>query len=439
MKKLIAFTLVGLLLAACLPKDMQVPQSPLLPMLERKSGLIAYIGVDWNVYVTDQSGGNKITLTEDAAVPETQAEAFQYYQYLTWSPESNLLAFVGVSGEGGNQGASDLYVANVDEERSDKVYTSETEHPFYLYWSPDNENLSFLSTAASGQSFILQSIPAQGGDRTVLDTGSPYYWSWAPDGKTMIVHTGSTNSTTVEHMAFLQVDEQIIEAALDPSPATFQAPAWSPDGSRILLSRLNDKKEKEIILTDGSGSIEKALGTFEASSSFAWSRDSELVAYIASDRALTAGTIGTMHVMDLTSSEDFFQDEDVMAFFWSPDSKKLAYFKPFTANTTSEGGTDTSGQAQAQQRILLQLNVLDVISGESRVLFTFQPTDQFAAILPYFDQYHQSTTIWSPDSNNLVLSFLTTENNPGIAIAAASGQLEPRILAEGYLAFWSWK
>jgi len=437
MKKLIAFTLGALLLASCLPKDVQVPQSPLLPVLERKSGLIAYIGVDWNIYVTDQSGGNKITLTEDAATPETQSGAFRYYQYPTWSRKSNLLAFVGVSGEGGTQGASDLYVANVDQETSDKVYASESEHPFYLYWSPDNENLSFLSTAASGQSFILQSVPAQGGDRAILDTGSPYYWSWAPDGNTMIIHTGATNSATVEHMAFLQVDSQITEDALESSPAAFQAPAWSPDGSQILLSRLNDKKEKEIILMDGGGSIEKALGTFETSTSFAWSRDSQLVAYIAGDRALTAGTIGTMHVMDLTTSEDFFQDQDVMAFFWSPNSKKLAYFKPFVSNSASEGGTDSSGQAQ--QRLLLQLNVLDVISGESRELFTFRPTDQFAAILPYFDQYHQSTTIWSPDSNNLVLSFLTTENNPGIAIVAASGQLEPRLLAQGYLAFWSWK
>jgi Tol biopolymer transport system component len=437
MKKLITFTFAALLLVSCLPRDMQMPQSPLLAVLERKAGLIAYIGVDGNIYVTDQSGGNKITLTEDAAVPETQAGAFRYYQYLTWSPESDLLAFVGISGVGGTQDASDLYVANVDKEKADKVYTSGTEHPFYLYWSPDNANLSFLSTAASGQSFILQSVPARGGNRTILDTGSPYYWSWAPDGKTMIVHTGAANSPTGDHMAFLQVDEQIIEAALDPTPAAFQAPAWSPDGSHILLSRVNDKKEKEIILTDGSGSIEKALGTFQVSTSFAWSRDSGLVAYLAGDRALTAGTIGTMHVMDLATSEDFFQDEDVIAYFWSPNSRKLAYFKPFLSNSASAGGTDTSGQAQ--QRLVLQLNMLDVISGESRELFTFRPTEQFASILPYIDQYHQSTTIWSPDSNNLVLSFLDGENNPGIAIVAASGQLEPRLLAQGYLAFWSWK
>jgi len=437
MKKIIAFVLGALLLASCLPKGVQVPQSPLLPLLERKSGLISYIGVDGNIYVTDQTGGNKTTLTQDAVIPQGQSGAFRYYQYPTWSRDGNQLAFVGISGEGASQGTSDLYIANLEEQKSEKVYASESEHPFFLYWSPDNENLSFLSSAASGQAFLLQSVPAKGGERAILDTGSPYYWSWAPDGNTMIVHAGATTSTTVDHIAFLQLDAEIIEDALEPSPAAFQAPAWSPDGSRILISRLNDKKEKEIILMDQHGSFEKTLGTVEANASFAWSQDSELVAYIAGVRPLAAGTLGTLHTMDLTTSEDFFQDEDVMAFFWSPDSKKLAYFKPFVSNSASEGGTATAGQAQ--QQFLLQLNILDAISGESQELFTFRPTDQFVSILPYFDQYHQSTTIWSPDSNNLVISFLSADDKPGIAVVPASSQLEPRLLAQGYLAFWSWK
>jgi hypothetical protein len=39
----------------------------------------------------------------------------------------------------------------------------------------------------------------------------------------------------------------------------------------------------------------------------------------------------------------------------------------------------------------------------------------------------------------MVLSFLDPDGNPGIAVVAASGQLKPRFLAQGYLAFWSWK
>ncbi|HLF74243.1 MAG TPA: hypothetical protein VI524_07860 [Anaerolineales bacterium] len=437
MKRIILFALGAYSLAACLPGDMRVPQSPLLPFLERKAGLIAYVGADGNVYVSDQSGGNLVALTDDAAVAENQTGPFRYYHYPTWSRQSNLLAFVGISGEQGAQTASDLYVADMDSESADKIYETETEHPFYLYWSPDNENLSFLSTSASGQSLILQTIPAQGGDRTILDTGSPYYWSWAPDGKTMVVHTGSSGSTSPPHMAFLDVSSsQVIEAGLGSNPASFQAPAWSPDGSRILLSRLNEEQKNEIILTDGAGAIEKAIDTFDVNAAFAWSHDSELFAYIAGDRQLNAGAIGTLHVIDLATSEDFFQDEDVIAFFWSPNSRKLAYFKPFVRSSASQGGTDSSAQTQ---QLLLQLHMLDIISGETQELFTFRPTDQFTAVLPYFDQYHQSATIWSPDNNNLVLSFLDSSGNPGIAIVAASGQLEPRLLAEGYLAFWSWK
>jgi len=130
---------------------------------------------------------------------------------------------------------------------------------------------------------------------------------------------------------------------------------------------------------------------------------------------------------------EIIKEEDVYAFFWSPDSEKLAYFVPFLTNQAADGS-----QTETQQ-LILQLNMLDIKTSESRELYTYQPTQQFANILPYFDQYHQSATIWSPDNNNLVLSFLTSSGSPGIAVVAASGQLEPRILAKGYVAFWSWK
>jgi len=80
-----------------------------------------------------------------------------------------------------------------------------------------------------------------------------------------------------------------------------------------------------------------------------------------------------------------------------------------------------------------------VNSAQSKQVLKFQPTNQFAAILPYFDQYHQSATIWSPDNNNLVIPLFASDGNPSIAIVAASGQLDPRVLDKGYIAFWSWK
>lgn len=433
MKKTLLLTLSVLLITSCLPRNVQVPQSPLLSTLERKSGLIAYVGIDGNIFVSDQAGGNLKQLTKDAKLPQSQSDPYVFYQYPTWSQDGNQLAFVRTRAEDA-QPSSELLVANINDDHVSEIYTSESEHPIYLYWSPDDANVSLLTTSVSGQSLILQNIPADGSERTVIDTGSPYYWSWAPDGSTMIVHAGgAASSTSPQHLAFLSLEKEIIEDGLDETPAPFQAPAWSPDGRHILLTRVNDQDQKEIILTDGNGTFEKSLGTFEVNTAFAWSPDSAKVAFIAGRQSMNAGTIGDLHVVNIETSVETIKEEDVYAFFWSPDSEKLAYFVPFLTNQAADGS-----QTETQQ-VILQLNMLDVKTSESRELFKYQPTQQFANILPYFDQYHQSATIWSPDNNNLVLSFLTSSGSPGIAVVAASGQLEPRLLAEGYLAFWSWK
>jgi TolB protein len=436
MKKLIVYAMSAFLIASCLPRDMQVPQSPLLSTLERKSGLIAYLGVDGNMYVSDQGGGSLTQLTDDAVIPESQSGPVLYYQYPTWSRDGSQLAFIGLSSEG-QETTSKLMIANIDDESVNEVYSSESEHPIYLNWSPDNASLSFISTNVSGQNIILQSVPSQGGDPTVLDTGSPYYWSWAPNGRVMIVHTGGAAASAPEHIAFLSLDESsVTEQSFDSTPAAFQAPAWSPDGSYIALARASDD-QNEIIVTDGTGENPKVVGTFSNKTAFAWSSDSTRLAYIDGEQALDAGTIGSLHVVNVETSEEIVEDENIIAFFWSPDGEEIAYFVLLQAQPDGNSSGDSTETQQAQ--FVLGLHILDVTNGESRELFTYRPTQQFLSILPYFDQYHQSTTIWSPDNNNLVLSFLSGSGSPGIAVVAASGQLEPRLLAEGYLGIWSWR
>ena len=446
MKRIFVYILSAVLIASCLPRDMQIPQSPLLSTLERKSGLIAYIGADGNMYVTDQGGKNPTQLTKDALIPESQGEPLLYYQNPTWSRDGSQVAFVGLSADG-EQVETKVMVANVDDDSVNEVYTSANEHPIYLNWSPDNTNITFISSNVSAQNMILQSVPAQGGDRTILDTGSPYYWSWAPDGRVMIVHAGGAAASTPEHIAFLNVDSSnVTESAVNvPSSSTassptqaFQAPAWSPDGNSIALAHASDK-ENQIIVTDAAGENPKTVGTFTEKTAFAWSGDSTRLAYIDGQQALDAGTIGSLHVVDLKSSEELVKDGNIIAFFWSPSGEEIAYFVLMQTQADGSSPGDSSGSAQTTPQFLVQLHVLNVTNGESRELFTYRPTQQFLSVLPYFDQYHQSATIWSPDNNNLVLSFLSSSGSPGIAIVAASGKLEPRILAQGYLAFWSWQ
>ena len=116
---------------------------------------------------------------------------------------------------------------------------------------------------------VLQSVSRNSADRTIIDIGAPYYWSWAPDGKTMIIHTGSTETSTPQHMSFLDVDNEIIEEGISDRPAPVQAPAWSPNGEHILLTRLSEEGAKELIVTNGKGEFEKTINTFELNTAFA--------------------------------------------------------------------------------------------------------------------------------------------------------------------------
>jgi Tol biopolymer transport system component len=254
----------------------------------------------------------------------------------------------------------------------------------------------------------------------------------------MIVHAGGTSTSAPERIAFLNVDNSTItEQSLDTTPGFFQAPAWSPEGSRIAFARTSGG-ENEIVVTDSAGENPQSVGTFTNKTAFAWSSDGTRLAYIDGVPALDAGSIGSLHVVDMGTSEEVVEEGDIISFFWSPSGEEIAYF--ILLQTQAEGSSSgESGSAQTSPQYVLQLHVLNVTDGESRELFTYRPTQQFLNVLPYFDQYHQSATIWSPDSNNLVLSFVNSSGAPGIAVVAASGNLEPRILAEGYLAFWSWK
>jgi Tol biopolymer transport system component len=425
MKKTILSIFV-ILLAGCAPGDIQIPQSPALKFLERKSGLIAYIGGDGNLYITDQ-GATSVTQVTDDITSETQDT--MAYQQPTWSPDGEQLAFLGLKQTGANELTADIFVSDTRSEETRSVFTSTSEYPFFLYWSPDGETLTALTTTASQQTLALQSIPVNGGEPRVLDTGNPFYWSWAPDGKTMIIHKNGDGTNPADQLSFLRLGDEVTEFVLPETPASFQAPAWSPDGASILLTTRSDDGAQQIALADSTGVIKKTVADFDLNTSFAWAPDSEQFAYITGQEELRTGTLGSLHVANLEDEEEIVIENNIFAFFWSPDSREIAYLIPFVAQP----------EDSTEQIFYFELHILDVASGESRKIASYQPTDIFLSTVPYIDQYHQSMTIWSPDSNNLVLTFVDSDGVSGIAVVPSSGITEPRILVEGSYAVWSWR
>jgi Tol biopolymer transport system component len=222
----------------------------------------------------------------------------------------------------------------------------------------------------------------------------------------------------------------VTEFVTATSPGSFQAPAWSPDGAFILLTALSEDNKQEIVLTDSTGEVQKSIDEFDLSASFAWASDSQQFAYITgTEEQLQAGTLGPLHIRNIVDDKEIVIDEPVFAFFWSPDALEVAYLVPFVSET----------EDSSQRLLYFKLYIVDVSSGESREIVTFEPTDAFLAIIPYIDQYHQSITVWSPDSNNLVISFVDPNGVSGLAVLPSSGITEPRLLVEGNFAVWSWK
>jgi Tol biopolymer transport system component len=174
----------------------------------------------------------------------------------------------------------------------------------------------------------------------------------------------------------------------------------------------------------------------EASTAFAWSPDSQKIAYIASDTIRSQGAAGVLRILDIERPAKPLvttEDELVVMFFWSPDSKKIAYF-------TAEPITVEDEEGQDRQVLAMALKRLTVSSGDVETLLPlFQPTAELISVVPYFDQYHHSATIWSPDSQNVVVAAYREDDTPEIWVINASGNLQPRYIADGRLAFWSWE
>ena len=119
-----------------------------------------------------------------------------------------------------------------------------------------------------------------------------------------------------------------------------------------------------------------------------------------------------------------------MAFFWSPDSTKIAY----VTLLPEEPG-------------MLRWKVLDVATGAVSTLIDFTPSADQVTVLQFFDQFAGSHRIWSPDSRSLVfagkvgggavLASTGQENIDRIVVVAARSFPSTNVIARGTLAFWS--
>lgn len=364
--------------------------------------------------------GRIATINPDGSEMRVLTGERRVFQFPCWSPQSDQIAAVGSNDNGGG-----LYVLSDKSEINltyPELYFSHNQLPFYQYWSPDGQRLSFLTTHPQG--FGLRIAELAGKSSYLLTIGQPLFWTWTKNPDQLFIHSGFTEADA--RLTFIGTGgdgwgENIAQ------PGYFQVPGISQDGrfwafaavdafgSRQLIVKNNETEDKQLF--DQKGML--ALG---------WSPVTPLLAFIATDSA-EQRPYGPLTLIDAQNRrKQVLIDKNVIAFFWSPDGKKLAYLqltpsrtiRPATMNEDAyepTGTMYTNGVVpftldfpEEDPLLYLDLHVVDLETKQRRFLTTVAPPLTFLnQFLPFFDQYGLSHSLWSPDSRALVMAHVKGE------------------------------
>ena len=425
--------LAATLLVSCSVRGAQMSQSSLLERFERKSGLIAFIGLDGNIETADQTGGGITQLTADAGSREGVR---RWYTSPTWSARGRRLAFVRFEqlADGSIRGA--ILTTDRASRNPQVVWESGELAPVYLYWSPDSRWISVLSQRSAEGGMELGLVdPAGKLSYKPLDTGLPLYWAWDPGNRFMLAHVGG-GTASGGRLTLLDIRDGTQKRNFNVSPTRFQSPQVSPDGQRMLYVD-SESGSAQLVLRDIEGPGLDVLKTVSGSAFFSFSRDGRRVAVMESPTPQLSAD-GTLRVLVTRRSERSVEldDPSVIAFFWAPNSRQIAYLILVSPAELQQLLVEPVFAADPEQ-LYVHLQVMDVRSGDSWNVATFPITRGSLSTLQFFDQYNRSGSIWSPDGNWLVFSAVARGGFPGIYLGSASGNLKPRFVTRGDLGAWS--
>lgn len=392
---------------------------------------LALIGADGNLYLADRNGGSKVAITSDAALSQS-APVQRAYVFPNWSPDSQQVAYVGISSEGSGKAA--LYTSRIDDPKHVEIFSTGDALPFYLYWSPDSRRVAFLSQSRNND-LTLNIANADGSGSTEAGKGSPFYFSWAPDSQSVVSHVGGSRRQSAD--AFIGMHSTAGQGTpqnLALAPANFLAPAWSPDGTEFLSAETTGAGSDELTVTDGHGKHPRAIARYTGSIFFNWSPDGKTIAYLLE----AGGTAKSeLHVARADGSDNqVVTDDSPHAFFWSPDGTMLAYLVRASNGQSSLPFASTNSQATPQR---LTWKIITLADKKILTLVSFLPTDTFASIIAYFDQYAQSLRLWSPDSTSLVYSMVESDGSDAVYVINSDGSTKPKRVSDGASASWSWR
>jgi hypothetical protein len=393
-----------------------------------RTGALAVIGTDGNVSLIAGDGTVR-ALTDDAGA---DGDVLRFYQWPLWS-RSGAIGFFGVELTRQGDSALEAWVAP-DAATPEQVYRAADETYTYAYWTPAPcsegglcDSIATLISRRSGDGFGLTLISADGTDAQLVGEGAPFYFDWSPDGTQMAWHRGDSRLDVYD------LEQGTIGRTLSDQPGIFTAPAYAPDGSGALLIGIGDTASQSTALVVQRAETQLTLVTgLQGAVSFAWSPDSEQVAYREQG--------GPLLVLDAATGDELARTPSagILAFFWSPIGRQLAFVTVDSTPAGSFSAKRAVAPAQQSDPTRLLWSVLHVDDGSVTRAASFVPTRDMVYLLSYFDQFSLSHRIWSPDGTRLAYGDLVTPEQPVVQVLDLSVPgARPQAIAPGVIGIWS--
>ncbi len=378
----------------------------------------------------DATGEERLTGGVRAGVLAQALQGGDSYSWPTWSRDGARIAASRISVSGGDGGLS-VQVFELSSGRMVSAYNNEVPAPVadgaahYIYWSPDDRYLTFLAPTPAGLALLVRDYQSDEEVGSVA-LGAPLYYHWFGDSGQIAVHSGDL--VTIQGPT---ADGAQTRVAVDAF--NFRAPAISPDGSQLAYAGISEGVEGVYLTSTGNAPAPTLLMETQGMTAFAWAPDGSTLA-VAEQSRPGAPVFDSLRLVRADGSgSSVLVDEQLLAFFWSPQGDNIAWIgiDPLSRSMDLAVSAVESGAA----------------AGEPRHLFRFSPTGEVFTLLSFFDQYAYSHSIWAPDGSALVVAGTdgpepARRNGSGPAggqvYVVDVGTGEARRIASGKVAVWSW-
>ncbi len=379
---------------------------------------IAYINESMKAFLTNDSGKSPVPLNGPG---DTQT-------WPTWSPNGRYVAYSAFSSGMNGHGRIGVYLHDLSSGETERIFANEPGSdgiargtPHYVLWSPNGKMVSLIARSkAEGLSALAYRIGEQGPPKLVHD-GFPLFSSWSRNSRFLLFHAGA------EHY-LVDFEGESTPRRMPGDSRLYMTPSWSPRGAVMGLLSEGKEYRSSLMIVDVENLSAQTLVEFNGNGAFVWSPDGESVGLTREPQGESRFYNGIWHVT-LDGTEQKIVHDMVLAFFWSPNGREIAYV------TTSEGAEGS-----------VRWGLVDVESGDARYLSDFRPTEEQLNVFMFFDQYVQSHNPWSPDGSALIYSGalgytkgrdpLPGQDDARVIVENVTAG-EPSEVARGILGTWS--